>query len=283
MTRGYENQAASVGASRTSWLIPVRQRATDLGASLIGELLPRACPLCEAACGRHATCVHCAKLLEDQKRLRCPLCAMPMSVHTPDARATPMPGKQPTEKARLCASCHRQPPPLAATIALGDYAPPLDRALSTLKFDGQLALASPLGALLMAHLQQAQPALLAQTDALVPIPLAGSRLAERGFNQSLLIARGMRTHAPGQCPPIEAGWLQRQRHTAPQSSLSRAARLTNLIGAFRVPRPERVAGKRIALVDDVMTTGSTLHEAARCLLAAGATEVQALVVARTPA
>ena len=134
----------------------------------------------------------------------------------------------------------------------------------------------------MEHLltDPAQP--LQQVDALVPIPLSGPRLAERGFNQSLQLARGMCAHAPGACPPIRTDWLLRVRDTARQSSLPRAQRQKNLRGAFSVPNPDRVAGQHLALVDDVMTSGNTLNEAARTLLAAGAASVLALVVARTP-
>ena len=145
-----------------------------------------------------------------------------------------------------------------------------------------MQLARPLGVLLMEHLlaNPAQP--LQQVDALVPIPLSGPRLAERGFNQSLQLARGMRAHAPSACPPIRTDWLLRVRNTARQSSLPRAQRQKNLRGAFSVPDPKRVAGQHLALVDDVMTSGNTLNEAAQTLLAAGAASVMALVVARTP-
>ena len=184
----------------------------------------------------------------------------------------------------LCAApfCTAHPLALTATFALADYLPPLDRALVALKFGQQLQLARPLGGLMMEYLlaDPAQP--LQQVDALVPIPLSGPRLAERGFNQSLQLARGMRAHAPGACPHIRTDWLLRVRDTARQSSLPRAQRQKNLRGAFSVPDPDRVAGQRLALVDDVMTSGNTLNEAAQTLLAAGAASVMALVVARTP-
>ena len=134
----------------------------------------------------------------------------------------------------------------------------------------------------MEHLLADPARPLQQVDALVPIPLSGPRLAERGFNQSLQLARGMRAHAPGTCPPIRTDWLLRVRDTARQSSLPRAQRQKNLRGAFSVPAPDRVAGQHLALVDDVMTSGNTLNEAAQTLLAAGAASVMALVVARTP-
>ena len=234
---------------------------------LTARLLPRACLLCEAPCLDQPLCAHCREALPGQAQLRCPRCALPLSARPLSADST-----SPTLP---CPQCQQHPLALTATFAL-------DRALVALKFGQQLQLARPLGGLLMEHLlaDPAQP--LQQVDALVPIPLSGPRLAERGFNQSLQLARGMRAHAPGACPPIRTDWLLRVRDTARQSSLPRAQRQKNLRGAFSVPDPKRVSRQHLALVDDVMTSGNTLNEAAQTLLAAGAASVLALVVARTP-
>ena len=227
---------------------------------LTARLLPRACLLCEAPCLDQPLCAHCREALPGRGRLRCPRCALPLSARPLSADST--------SPAPPCPQCQQHPLALTATFALADYLPPLDRALVALKF-GQHLLTDP-----------TQP--LQQVDALVPIPLSGPRLAERGFNQSLQLARGMRAHAPGACPPIRTDWLLRVRDTARQSSLPRTQRQKNLRGAFSVPDPDRVAGQHLALVDDVMTSGNTLNEAAQTLLAAGAASVMALVVARTP-
>ena len=241
---------------------------------LTARLLPRACLLCEAPCLDQPLCAHCREALPGRGRLRCPRCALPLSARPLSADST--------SPAPPCPQCQQHPLALTATFALADYLPPLDRALVALKFGQQLQLARPLGGLLMEHLlaDPAQP--LQQVDALVPIPLSGPRLAERGFNQSLQLARGMRAHAPDACPPIRTDWLLRVRDTARQSSLPRAQRQKNLRGAFSAPDPDRVAGQHLALMDDVMTSGNTLNEAAQTLLAAGAASVMALVVARTP-
>src|SRR5262249_41419597 len=112
---------------------------------------------------------------------------------------------------------------------------------------------------------------------LVPVPLAFERLAERGFNQSLQIARAI---ARTLRVPLHSDTLTRVRHAPPEASLPLDARRRNIRGAFVVRY--NVRGLRIAVVDDVMTTGSTLEEIARVLKRVGAEHVINLVVARTP-
>lgn len=169
-------------------------------------------------------------------------------------------------------------------ICLADYAPPLNQVLNSLKFGQQAALGKALGELLMQKTVGRHEPLLHELDALIPIPLSGARLAERGFNQSHQIAQGfaqgMRVRARRACPPIETGWLRRIRDTIPQSLLTADARQQNLSGAFLAS--PAADGKQVALIDDVMTTGATLMAAADVLKAAGARRVVALVIARTP-
>jgi ComF family protein len=120
---------------------------------------------------------------------------------------------------------------------------------------------------------------LAKADTVLPIPLSPERLAERGYNQSLLLARQL---SPDK---TDDRLLLRTRHTPSQRSLPRAERLANLVGAFAVD-PLRVAeirGQRIVLVDDVMTSGASLHTAAQVLRQAGAAHISAVVLARTEA
>ena len=304
---------------------------------LAGRLLPRACLLCGQPCDAQALCAACAGTLPGQGQVRCWSCAFPLPDDWAQRSAafgtlghTLRPGSRGT-----CPDCakRRTPLPLAMTIALANYAPPLDHALTALKFGQQMQLAQPLGMLLMDALQEALAKAETETetkteteteteteaeaeaedhsgpcpdetsgataclmasdthaplarnrhwpDALVPIPLSGPRLAERGYNQALQIALAMQAHAPLLCPPVRAEWLARARHTARQSEQSQPERGRNLQGAFEVPDPARVAGRHIMLVDDVLTTGSTLAEAARALQAAGAAQVSAVVVART--
>jgi ComF family protein len=121
--------------------------------------------------------------------------------------------------------------------------------------------------------------LLADAHALVPIPLHRRRLFGRRFNQAALLARAIAAHRPIGVEPLA---LRRARATVPQVGLTRAQRAANVQGAFRVDEEARgaVAGRRLVLIDDVMTSGATIDAAARALLRAGAERVDALVFAR---
>ncbi|HEX5549342.1 MAG TPA: phosphoribosyltransferase family protein [Nitrospira sp.] len=117
-----------------------------------------------------------------------------------------------------------------------------------------------------------------EVDLIVPVPLHPSRLRAREFNQSLLMADRL-----GRClmRPVSTTGLVRTVATAPQTSLTRQERLRNLRRAFRVRNTESFADRRILLIDDVFTTGTTLNECAKALLSAGAASVSALTLART--
>ena len=111
----------------------------------------------------------------------------------------------------------------------------------------------------------------------MPVPLHAQRLREREFNQSAMLAHPLSQHLGR---PLVLGQLTRTRQTIPQTSLTRKERLTNLRGAFAVTHPETLQGQTILLVDDVMTTGTTLHECAKTLRQAGSGHVYALTLAR---
>lgn len=178
-----------------------------------------------------------------------------------------------------CAQCQRHPPPLDRTIAALDYAFPWDQLLQRYKFHQGLALRRPL-------LDQMDRALSAaetdKPDWLLAVPLSAARLRERGYNQSHELARALARRRGLRCDP---GLLLRVQQGASQSSLPLADRAANVKHSFAVD-PLRLAelrGARIALLDDVMTTGATLYELARVLRQAGAARVEAWVLARTPA
>lgn len=175
-----------------------------------------------------------------------------------------------------CGACLREPPPLDACHAALDYAYPWAGLITRFKFHGEPGWAGPL-AERMRHCAPLMAA-LDSAEIVLPLPLARARLAERGFNQALELARRL---APA---TVDARLLLRTRETAAQAALDRAQRLRNVDNAFAVEplRAAQVAGRAVALVDDVMTSGASLHAAARALRQAGARSVTAVVLARTP-
>ncbi|RVU47703.1 ComF family protein [Rubrivivax rivuli] len=181
-----------------------------------------------------------------------------------------------------CGACLREPPPFECTVCVADYAYPWDRLITAFKFHGRAELAMPLAELLAAAVRRS----VAQAprpwpDTVLPVPLAPARLRERGYNQAWELARHVaRTLAL----PSDAALLQRPLDTAHQSALTRSERQRNLRTAFMADPQRRNAlqGRRVALVDDVMTTGATVRESAAVLRRAGAAAVEVWVLARTP-
>jgi ComF family protein len=222
--------------------------------------LPRSCALC-SRWSRAALCSECdARFLQGQP-VRCPRCALPLGL------------------AATCGACLREPPPFDRCIAAADYAFPWDRLIARFKFQDQPELARLLADALHRAIQCADAFAV---HCVLPVPLSKARLAARGYNQAWELARRI---AARQRLPAEAGWLQRLRDTPHQVGLSRAARQRNLQNAMWLT-PDGVtgvAGRTVALVDDVLTTGVTAAAAAQALRRAGAASVQVWVLARTPA
>ena len=180
--------------------------------------------------------------------------------------------------APACGACLRDPPPFERTVCAADYGFPWDSLIGDLKFNAREDLAGPLAQLLSAAVSSAAGP---PPDLVLPIPLSPERLAERGYNQAWELAR--RT-ARLQSRPARHDVLLRPTNTAHQAELTRTARQRNLAGAFMVDPRQRgtVQGRRVVLVDDVMTTGATAREAASTLLRAGAAAVDLWMLARTP-
>jgi ComF family protein len=169
-----------------------------------------------------------------------------------------------------CAACLENPPPWREVVAACAYAHPVDALVKALKYGGRIECAPALAGLLGAALAD-RPA----PDLVVPLPLSPARLRSRGFNQSLEIARAL---PAAMAARSDDGALERILDAGPQAALPLHARSANVRGAFRATRA--LTGLRVAVLDDVMTTGATLCEAARALQDAGALEVSAWVVAR---
>jgi ComF family protein len=222
--------------------------------------LPRPCAVC-GRWARHGLCGDCEARFALAQPPRCPRCGLP--------------GAAGAE----CGACLRQPPPFTRCITVADYGFPWDRLIARFKFQGQPELAGLLADALCQALQRAQPPPVAWV---LPVPLGAARLAERGYNQAWELARRV---AGALGLPAQAGWLQRLRDAPHQVGSGRAERERNLRDAIWVSPAGAagVAGRPVALVDDVLTTGVTAAAATHALLAAGAASVQVWVLARTPA
>lgn len=216
-------------------------------------LLPQACALCRAPSGNRLLCAPCRAALPVLGPA-CPRCALP------------------SPQASVCGECLRRPPPWSFATAAWRYAFPVDRLLQGLKYGGRLALAEPLADGLA---QAARACAAPPPQCIVPMPLARLRQRVRGFNQAHALAAPL-ARALG--VPLLRG-LARIRDAEPQAALALERRAANVRGAFVAG--SELAGLRIAIVDDVMTTGATFAAAAQAARRAGAAEVQVYAVART--
>jgi len=228
----------------------VRRAAIDSAR----RALPQRCELCAAPSGSDLICQACTR---DLPRIgpACPVCALP----------------EPT--GGICGRCLAHPPAFDATIAAFAYAFPVDRLIHAFKYQGRLALAEWSAAAVLAErarLERSDP------DRLIALPLSIERQRERGYNQAAEIAR--LAAARTGIPLLSAG-VRRVRAAPPQAVLPWTARERNVRGAFACDAD--LAGLRVAIIDDVMTTGASLSELARTLRAAGATRIENWVVART--
>lgn len=220
---------------------------------VLQRALPQRCVLCAAACTNAMVCDACNGEMPTIGEA-CPRCALP------------------SPRSAVCGACLSTPPPFDSTLAAWRYAFPADRLLQALKYGGRLALAEPLAqALVLAVHARSAPL----PDRIVAMPLSKRRQRERGFNHAHEIARWVAA-----CVGVPlCRDLARTRDAPPQAGLAKRERVANVRGAFEAG--SGVAGRDVAIVDDVMTTGATIEAAARALKKAGAARVDAWVVART--
>ncbi len=232
-------------------------------SSLMELLLPASCLACGQPPEQFSEIMLCQSCLSEVKLISGPLC-----------RCCGRPFHKNTAGDHLCGLCLQGHYHFDMARALVQYHPPITTIISRFKYHGQTCSLKSFRAI-----QQQLPGLnvLNQPDLIIPVPLHFKRLQKRGFNQALLLARAF---YPNHLQLIDFKVLERHRYTEPQTGLSGKIRRQNLKNAFRVKDKKIVAGRRVLLIDDVFTTGTTVNECAKVLKRAGAKEVRVLTLAR---
>jgi len=242
---------------------PIR-RVVD---SFLNLIYPDQCFICSAPVTRRSDCGVCDGCWRNALRLRiapprCPSCGLPFQNFEEHSEY-------------LCGKCILEAPPYSGARSFGHYAAELRRVIQELKFHDRRNLVGLMAPLLAGVFFENWGR--EDFDIVAPVPLHPKRSRERGFNQSELLARSLSRQIA--LPWVRA--LVRTRPTLPQVGLSDARRRDNVRNAFRCTAPEAVYGRRVLLIDDVMTTGATVSSAALALLDGGAIRVSVLTVART--
>lgn len=218
------------------------------------SLFPQSCILCNNANGGDfGLCANCLSDLPFHQTPCCPQCGLPSANNL------------------ICGACIASTPDFDLTHALFRYEYPVSQLLQHYKYSHQLDLAETFAKLLMQRIT-------AQTlpDLLIPMPLHPKRLKERGFNQSLEVAKII----SGQLNiRLDYTACTRTKYSQPQASLPLKQRANNIKNAFKCSQP--LTGLKIALIDDVMTTGASMNALAKAVKAKGATHVECWVIART--
>ncbi|MBA3581396.1 MAG: ComF family protein [Gammaproteobacteria bacterium] len=215
-------------------------------------------------------CVFCGQT-SDTARDCCAACAQDLPLLQNACTACALPLNGPFASGVLCGACQKKHPIFDSAHAAWIYEEPVRSAIHRFKYDKQLAMGRALSEL---WLQQCTSISYQNIDALIPVPLHHSRERPRGFNQAALIAYDLAKH--WRLPVLRAS-CQRIKATTEQKDLSAKQRRSNVRGAFKI---KGVIPKRVAIVDDVMTSGSTANELARVLKRAGAQHVEVWALAR---
>ena len=249
---------------------------------MLDLLLPSQCALCGGGCG-DVVCAPCREHFCQTAKNHCARCGNPLVTSFPPTGEqssglfSPMLSEHNDSKENTCPTCQSYPPHYDATIFAVDYTPPLDHLVLQLKFSARLPLAPWFARMLRdAVLSRPRSPL---PDLLCPVPLGPGRLVERGFNQALEIARPL---AASLGVTLQPALASRRVDTRAQSGVSPHERADNIRGAFVIEDPDLVDGRHVGIVDDVMTSGSTLDELAATFKRFGAARVTNLVFARTP-
>jgi ComF family protein len=237
------------------WLASLSRRCVDY-------LFPPLCIVCDGARVPHDRwlCEDCKEILRENhdRRQPCPRCGM-------------------NRETGHCACAHGWEQPFESVYSVFDFDSTVKAVMHQIKYRGRRRFALYLGALAAEYVP---PGIFNAADALVAVPLHRKRQRRRGYNQSLLLARGLCRGRPDK--PVLDGVVLRVKDTASQTKLDRADRTHNMKGAFVVApgRAGDIAGRRLLVVDDIVTTGATTAAAAHVLLDAGCASVRILSIAR---
>ncbi len=225
-------------------------------------LFPPACIACEQPVEHGAAVLLCCRCMESVHYIQSPLCLCCGKEFVQNSGSD-----------RICGACLAKTFPFKGARALVLYAPPVSTLIHKLKYNGDTSVL-----LILSELAKwFDFTFFEDCEAIVPVPLHKRRLKARGLNQSLLLAQ---IFFPGASSNIFTDALVRIRDTQPQTGLGKDAREKNLHAAFAVKKQIIVRGKRICLVDDVLTTGTTINECCKTLLKAGVKEVKVLTMSR---
>lgn len=231
-----------------TWIYPEKCRQCDVATHIGRE------SNCEVPPPNRFFCSDCWGEIEGIGPFCCPLCSFPFQS---EAALSHSPN-------HVCGDCRADPPYFTKAVTPYRYEGALAKAIQLLKYEEQVALATPLSALLIDALAGMK------IDLVTGIPLHPAKLRSRSFNQSLLLAKKVAQHFSWS---FQVAVMRRIRETMPQVGLSKKARQKNVRGVFSVQQQKMISGKRVLLVDDVYTTGATLKEGAKVLIKAGAKEV----------
>ncbi len=231
----------------------VRKSFSDL-------IFPPFCPICEQELihHEHLVCEDCFENIHTIEAHFCRKCSAPIA-----------------EGRKTCKYCKGKMYHFVKARAFGIYAPPLSEMIHLLKYERKTHLSNRLG-IFLANLYLADTQ-LSSSSTIVPVPLHPTRIRERGYNQSHLLAEKVAEISHRE---LLADVVIRKKATKSQTALKHSERVANLKNAFSVVYPEQLTGKSVTIIDDVFTSGTTINEMAKTLLDAGAGSVYGLVLAR---
>jgi len=236
----------------------------DALTGLADTVFPRICVVCGAVLNGNRENRFCSKCLSSINFVKPPICS-----------CCGFPFIDYGGSDHFCGECVSLPQYFSIARSVVRYEASLRDAIHRFKYKGKIAVGETLGKLMAEY--EYDSLSIEDYSLIVPVPLHPRRLRERGFNQSVVLAREI---AEEHSISLDFTILKRIIYTEPQVSLDRKKRGSNVKGAFKITDGERVKGERVILTDDVYTTGSTVRECARVLIRSGAAEVAVLTLAR---